>query len=331
MKKQRKLKNLLAVAVVAGAVAAAGTAPVCAAGLRDIFDADYYAGRYGDLQVVIGNNKEKLFSHFLQYGLKEGRCMSPVLDVVKYRQTYEDLNAAFGDNWDAYVQHYITRGIQEKRISGGTFDPVAYAALYRDVREAYGEDYAAIIAHYLTHGIREGRASGVQKAAAEEQKPSQETPGQTQESPSPAMQAIALPEEQKEKNALVRQAADGDIAGVRLNGKQAYASQFGQLEIDEDGKVAGTVKKVSQVSCLGTEGELEGYYAVINLNTYREAQGKTVTCQGAKEKTQDADTWLLSLGDDPEAFGTKRFAFTFEDDAGDQTVTLTFDGVTAES
>ena len=154
---------------------------------------------------------------------------------------------------------------------------------------------------------------------------------QPQENGSPAMQAIALPEEAGERNRLVQQAADRDIAGVMVDGRQASASQFGQLVIGADGKVAGTVKKVSQVSCLGTQGEMEGYYAVVNLNTYQESQGKTVTCQGAKEKTQDADTWLLSLGDDPEAFGTKQFAFTFEDEQGPQTVTLTFEGVTAES
>lgn len=106
----------------AGALMAAAvlssTLNVSAAGLRDVFDAEYYAETYPELKASIGDDAEALFQHYVTYGLSEGLAGSRVFNVVEYRNAYADLDAVFGDNWDAYVDHYFTIGIAEGRTAG---------------------------------------------------------------------------------------------------------------------------------------------------------------------------------------------------------------------
>lgn len=133
---------------------------VSAAGLKDIFDAEYYADSYPDLKEAFGYDEIQLYNHFITYGLEEGRNMSPILDVVAYRKAYADLEAAFGDDWDAYVNHFFTFGAGEMRDQGVWFNPIIYADAYDDIKAAYGSDLIAIIRHYLIFGRAENRTIG---------------------------------------------------------------------------------------------------------------------------------------------------------------------------
>lgn len=133
---------------------------VSAAGLKDIFDAEYYADSYPDLKEAFGYDETQLYNHFITYGLEEGRNMNPILDVVAYRKAYADLEAAFGDDWDAYVNHFFTFGAGEMRDQGVLFNPIIYADAYDDIKTAYGSDLIAIIRHYLIFGRAENRTIG---------------------------------------------------------------------------------------------------------------------------------------------------------------------------
>lgn len=148
------------VTIVAVVLLMGSTLDVSAAGLRDVFSAKYYADQYADLKAAFGYDEEMLYQHFLKYGLKEGRNMSPILDVQEYREKYADLDAAFGDNWDAYVQHFLDFGINENRDNGTNFDVKTYIKAYGDIAAAYGDDFGAVIEHYLTFGIQEERTKG---------------------------------------------------------------------------------------------------------------------------------------------------------------------------
>jgi len=150
------MKKLLALTLICGIALNSGLS-VEAAGLKDVFNAKYYADQYPDLYDAFGYNETLLYRHFLKYGLKEGRVMNPVIDIVKYRDSYQDLDNAFGNNWDAYVQHYIEYGIKEKRDNGTDFDPIAYVESYSDIEEAFGDDFTAIIDHYQEYGMKEER------------------------------------------------------------------------------------------------------------------------------------------------------------------------------
>lgn len=152
---KKTVVTLLAAALLIGSCLTAN-----AAGLKDVFNAKYYADQYPDLKAAFGYDEEMLYQHFLDYGLKEGRNMSPVLDVRAYRERYADLDAAFGDNWDAYVQHFFDYGIKENRETGTNFDVKTYIEAYGDIKAAFGEDYVAAIDHYLTYGIAENRVLG---------------------------------------------------------------------------------------------------------------------------------------------------------------------------
>ena len=100
---------------------------VSAAGVEDVFDAAYYADSYADLKAAFGYDENALLTHYLTFGLNEGRCASTVFDAAAYRNAYADLDAAFGDNWDAYVDHYYAVGMAEGRTAGvlGTEDNTA--------------------------------------------------------------------------------------------------------------------------------------------------------------------------------------------------------------
>lgn len=155
MKGKKFLAFSLAAALLVGSAMS-----VSAAGVKDVFDANVYAGKYADLKAAYGTNAKALQEHFLTYGAAEGRVASDILDVAAYRKAYADLDAAFGNNWNAYVDHYLTYGIKEKRTSGVLFDLEDYAAKNPDVKAAFGEDYAAIAQHYITCGKAEGRKGG---------------------------------------------------------------------------------------------------------------------------------------------------------------------------
>ncbi len=110
--------KVLSMLAAAAAVLMIGRLDVSAAGVRDVFDAEYYANSYADLKAVYGTDAEALFQHYITSGIKEGRSGSPVFDIVEYRNGYADLQAIFGDNWDAYADHYLTVGKAEGRTIG---------------------------------------------------------------------------------------------------------------------------------------------------------------------------------------------------------------------
>lgn len=159
------------VSVVAIVLLMGSAFSVNAAGLRDVFSAKYYADKYPDLKAAFGYNEEMLYQHFLDYGLKEGRNMSPILDVKEYREKYADLDAAFGDNWDAYVEHFFDYGINENRDTGTNFDVKTYIEAYDDIEAVFGDDYSAVVEHFLTFGMEENRNMGDPKVYQATQAP----------------------------------------------------------------------------------------------------------------------------------------------------------------
>lgn len=87
--------------------------------LRQIFDAKLYAQLYPDVVAVFGTDADKLFQHFMTFGINEGRKINQYFDVNAYKAAYPDLAKAFGDNTAMYYQHFVTFGIKEHRTLGG--------------------------------------------------------------------------------------------------------------------------------------------------------------------------------------------------------------------
>lgn len=80
-----------------------------------VFEPTYYSNKYADLKKAFGTNADKLFNHFLTYGMKEGRQACETFNVNVYKKTYVDLQKAFGNNLPEYYKHYIRYGHKEGR------------------------------------------------------------------------------------------------------------------------------------------------------------------------------------------------------------------------
>nr|WP_296461389.1 M23 family metallopeptidase [uncultured Acetatifactor sp.] len=151
-----------------------------AASLKDVFDEHYYADSYGDVKEAYGYDREALWNHFRNFGMKEGRNMNMFFDVAKYRAQYADLEAVFGDDWGAYLNHYLTYGAKEGRDTGTGFDALEYADRYADLKEAFGDDVLALWHHYQTYGSaeqRDGRDQWIIDAEREAQRRASESAG----------------------------------------------------------------------------------------------------------------------------------------------------------
>lgn len=160
---KNKMKKLVILSS-ASVLLCANVAQVSAAGIKDCFNAEYYSSAYSDLREAFGDNRDSLYKHYLEHGIKEGRQANPLFDVKVYRERYADLDALFGDNWDAYYEHYLTYGLYEGRsalASGEVFDAAAYGQLNPDVKEAVGDDAGKLFEHYTAFGYTEGRMASM--------------------------------------------------------------------------------------------------------------------------------------------------------------------------
>jgi hypothetical protein len=80
-----------------------------------VYDKDYYLSSNADLQAALGDDAEALISHFVEYGMSEGRQAKADFNAYSYMEKYEDLRNAFGDDIKAYYVHYINYGQAEGR------------------------------------------------------------------------------------------------------------------------------------------------------------------------------------------------------------------------
>lgn len=80
-----------------------------------VFDPIYYVNKHSDLMKSFGTDANKLFSHFVKYGMKEGRVAKSTFNVIAYKNRYSDLQKAFGNNLPAYYKHYCQFGFKEGR------------------------------------------------------------------------------------------------------------------------------------------------------------------------------------------------------------------------
>lgn len=111
----RILSLLLVVVTIISTTQFAAAAAPTPVSYAAVFNATYYADHYADLKAAYGNNETKLFQHFINSGMKEGRQASEEFNVQAYKARYGDLRAAYGNNLVLYYQHYISNGKAEGR------------------------------------------------------------------------------------------------------------------------------------------------------------------------------------------------------------------------
>lgn len=82
-----------------------------------VYDFASYVKYNPDIASVYGQKMDDAgaLSHFVYYGMSEGRQASESFNVVVYKNRYVDLQNAFGNNMKAYFTHYLTAGKAEGR------------------------------------------------------------------------------------------------------------------------------------------------------------------------------------------------------------------------
>ncbi|MCR5848491.1 MAG: L,D-transpeptidase [Lachnospiraceae bacterium] len=95
-----------------------------------IFDPIYYADSYGDLKEAFGYNEKLLWSHYLTYGIKEGRVCTGSTEAVG-----------------------TVTVMRDKTL----FDPTFYANNNPDVVAVFGNSLNGLYNHYKRYGKKEGR------------------------------------------------------------------------------------------------------------------------------------------------------------------------------
>ncbi len=129
--------------------------PLTAEQQREItFNACYYANRYPDLKAVYGYDAVALYRHYLNWGIQEGRCASPLFDPAYYLEVQTDLKAAFGNDYVAAYRHWLQNGYFEERESSEYYNGVYYRENNSDLA---GMDSYGLLHHFLTFGIFENR------------------------------------------------------------------------------------------------------------------------------------------------------------------------------
>ena len=89
---------------------------------KSVYDFNYYIQNYPDLAAAFGRYNDKAaLSHFVTYGIGEGRQASPYFNVSYYREHYADLKAVFGNDNMGLVRHFINYGADEGRTAVEAF------------------------------------------------------------------------------------------------------------------------------------------------------------------------------------------------------------------
>ena len=140
-----------------------------------VYDYNYYINRYGDMKNAYANDDVGAITHFVEFGMKEGRQGKASFDVRSYRNQYQDLRGAYGKNLPQYYMHYIQHGKTEGRKATGVstiqnplmvYKGVDYSAVYdynyyinhyADMKRDYANDDIGAITHFVEFGMGEGR------------------------------------------------------------------------------------------------------------------------------------------------------------------------------
>lgn len=129
--------------------------PLTARQQREItFNACFYANRYSDLKSVYGYDAAALYQHFLNWGIKEGRCASPVFDAAYYLEANPDLKSAFGNDYVEAYRHWLQYGYLEERESSHYYNSAYYRQCYADLA---GLNNYELMHHYLNYAAQEER------------------------------------------------------------------------------------------------------------------------------------------------------------------------------
>jgi len=165
-----KAKGILAL-TLAGLVLVSAAAPVAAKPTtayaddrraeieKSLYNAEYYAKANEDVAVALEGDPDKLYQHWLNYGMAEGRNASMVFNAKYYLEVNQDVADAVGaENYTGAYEHFVTSGLLEGRESSPVFSVTYYLEANTDVAAAFNSDYVMAAQHFNESAISEGRS-----------------------------------------------------------------------------------------------------------------------------------------------------------------------------
>ncbi|MDY6939252.1 MAG: hypothetical protein SWY16_16500 [Cyanobacteriota bacterium] len=123
--------------------------------MTHLLDLDYYRRVNSDLANF---SDEQATQHFFDFGLREGRDFSPVVDLDLYKAANPDLVAVGFTENRQFFDHLSRHGVAEGRLFSHSFNTEFYRASYSDL-VAVGFDNKQLFEHFLQFGIDEGRVA----------------------------------------------------------------------------------------------------------------------------------------------------------------------------
>ena len=121
----------------------------------NLFDLNYYRQVNPELANL---TNEQASEHFFNFGLREGRDFSPIVDLDLYKEANPDLtDAGFTENRQ-FFDHLANFGVAEGRLFSHTFQADFYRASHEDLVAA-GFDNEQLFEHFEEFGIDEGRVA----------------------------------------------------------------------------------------------------------------------------------------------------------------------------
>jgi hypothetical protein len=191
----------------------------------------YYLAKYSDLCKTFNTNANASFTHYQDFGKKEGRQASPVFNPKFYLNNYTDLQDAFRSDYAKAFEHWLTFGIKEGRQGSREFDAKYYLANNPDVAQHYGEtNYAGAIQHFLDFGINEKRKGAANfdyaNSAAAKQRCVSDKPGYLMET------GLPIPATAHKKTFVV--ASNGDLFVILQTGTGSIMTEVHVLSAASD-------------------------------------------------------------------------------------------------
>ena len=77
------------------------------------YNSTFYANAQADVKAAYGTNTDLLWSHFVHYGIKEGRRANPVFDMRYYASNNSYVKNTFGTDYKAIMEYYVNIGYKE--------------------------------------------------------------------------------------------------------------------------------------------------------------------------------------------------------------------------
>ena len=170
-KKQKQVIASWLVAMLAGTTVFSAsmtqTIPVYAGELNEatraeieasLYDFEYYCMANEDVAVALEYDEDKMYEHWLHYGMAEGRNASMVFNAKYYLEVNPSVKASVGEDYIAAYEHFVNTGLLAGLESSPVFSVQYYLEANQDVAEIFENDYIKAANHFNQNALAEGRS-----------------------------------------------------------------------------------------------------------------------------------------------------------------------------